>query len=116
MIPPYPRATIAIFLKDAKGNLEFKGTRQDSNYLDYSNVKGYPNFYNNLAKGDSGGPTAREFMEKNEKRYVILAVLSKIHYLAENTDEGSKCKSTVSKITKEVVQWIKELHSKHENS
>ena len=101
-------------MKDEKGNLEFKGTRQDSNYLDYSNVKGYPNFYNNLAPGDSGGPTAREFIEKNEKRYVILAVVSNGFELSEN--DGIKCQSIVSKITKEVVQWIKELHSKHESS
>ena len=135
IVPRFPAATIAIFVRDKRGKIEFKGVEKDDyvneNFKDFQN---YPYIYNNLAYGDSGGPISTKVYDSNlnfdsvynsntgeftgEKRHVIVAVTSLgtgIKPLL--TNEGplsTKCISFGSKVTKDVVDWIKEVHTRYD--
>ena len=98
IIPLFPRAKIAIFVKDDNGDLEFKGIKKDQNFIDLSVRLGYGMIYNKLSYGDSGGPIMRKInidakhpeTEEiiNEKRNVIVAIISKGATAVERRDTG----------------------------
>ena len=55
----------------------FSGMEQDDNYVDLKNLDLYPEEYQNMAHGDSGGPILRKiFMDDGEVRYVVVGVIS----------------------------------------
>ena len=122
IIPQFPRAKIAIFLKDDNGDLEYKGIMKDRNFIDLSQRRGYGAIYNNIAKGDSGGPVMRKIniesinWEKipptkyTEKRNVIVGIISTAFVsVTERTD--TRCIAEVTKVTKDIIEWIKKMET-----
>lgn len=101
-------------MKDANGDLEFKGIKKDQNFIDLSERRkyGYGSVYNQLAHGDSGGPIIRKVIDVSngaqEKRNVIVAIIS-IGATAERRD--TKCLNGGTKLIQELIQWIKKLDS-----
>ena len=135
IVPRIPKATIALFLRDKNGNLEFKGIEKDENNMNHKKPF-HPNFYQSIEQGDSGGPISLKVYDSNlnfesvsnlqtgefagEKRHVILAVISAgtgiksrndfESVIYPGVDLFSKCNSQASKVTEDVVDWIKKLH------
>ena len=56
-----PKATIALFLRDKKGKLEFKGIEKEENYRDIY----YRNIFQAFGSGDSGGPISVKVYDAN---------------------------------------------------
>ena len=117
IIPLFPRAKISIFVTDDNGDLEFKGIKKDPNFIDLSQRGAYGNVYNKLAPGDSGGPIMRKIYiddpkirkENQEQRNVIVAIISSGYGVTEKRD--TKCIDQGTKVTQEMIQWIKKLDS-----
>ena len=110
MNPRFPTADTAIFVKTKNGELELRGMEQEEPYVDIDNL---PKVYWNAASGDSGGPVMRRIADSNgEERLVIVAVMaigSKNSIMPLTT----KCISKASKLTEEVVKWIKEIDKRN---
>ena len=119
IIPRLPKAEIAVFLRFGDGKLEFQGMVKDESHIDYEKRKGYPNIYNNAAHGDSGGPIMTKVNDKmGEKRHVLVAVIARGFSIRgldkrELTTEPvkTKCIADGSKVTEEIVNWIKKVDS-----
>ena len=110
--------------------------KDDSINENMKNAHDYPDIYNNLAKGDSGGPISTKVYDTGlnyvpfdnsqtgefagEKRHVIVAVSSLATGIEKlSSDEGplsTKCISLGSKVTKDVIDWIKDLHNREHHS
>ena len=108
MVPHVPRATIAVFNRDCNGDIHLRGMKQDDYVFKYDNT-GLPEYkdisYRLTGKGDSGGPVMKTM---TTKRLVQVAVISGGWTLGIPEIE-SKCFKQVTKVTEEVVEWIKEL-------
>ena len=104
-------------MKDDNGDLDFKGIMKDKNFIDLSERQSYGTIYNNLAHGDSGGPIMRKIdievnNKKTEKRNVIVAIISIGVLPTIITDKiNTKCLTEGTKVTQEMIQWIKKLDS-----
>ena len=94
--------------------LEFKGMKKDSNDLHVSDYLGSFKAYNAAGPGDAGAPVSRTVSDsKGDRRHVLIAMLSQTSRLNETIQEkvNTKCISDASKITRDVVKWIKDLDS-----
>ena len=105
-----PTAINAVFLKDEKGDLEFKTMVKDDEY--YSEQG-----YNHAGIGDSGSPLWKETYpgetnnpDSGEKRQAVIAVLSSGSGLdlVSITDTQDKCPDLATKVTPDIIAWIKE--------
>ena len=84
----------------------------DEPYINIDNLPSFPEIYRTLATGDSGGPIMKRITDSNrEKRHVIVAVTSKGYGIDTRiyTTFKSKCIAEGSKLTEEIVNWIKEV-------
>ena len=119
IVPRLPKTEIAVFLRFSDGKLEFQGMVKDKSHIEYEKREGYPNIYNNVAHGDSGGPIMTDVSDMmGEKRYVLVAVTSRGFGIRgldkrELTTEPvkTKCIADGSKVTEEIVRWIKKVDS-----
>ena len=63
--------------------------------------------------GDSGGPYwTYDRLIENEKRSILVAIHSNYDgndRLSITTDEKSQCRMSATKITDDILQWIKEM-------
>ena len=109
-----------MFLKDKNGKLEFKAVYKDPNYVDISGMKKFKYIYNNIGPGDSGGPIMINrliFNKENkntkettkENRNIIVAVTVKGYDITPPDD--SICIMLGSKVSQDVVDWIKKMDS-----
>ena len=109
MNPRMPTAETAIFVKTKNGELELRGMEKEEPYVDINN----PEVYWNGAGGDSGGPVMRRIADSNgEERLVIVAVMA-ISSKSSIMPLTTKCISKASKLTEEVVKWIKEIDKRN---
>ena len=117
-----PRATIGVFTRDRKGDLHFRGMRQDDDFIDLDNSLRYENVYRASALSDSGGPVMRQVIDKfGVKRHVLVAVISSGYGIKEIWNKDvvpppyatmqTKCVGQVTKVSKEVVKWINEVET-----
>ena len=119
IVPRFPKAEIAVFLRFSDGKLEFQAMVKDESNIEYEKREGYPNIYNNVAHGDSGGPIMTKVNDKiGETRHVLVAVTSRGFDIRgldkrELTTEPvkTKCIADGSKVTEEIVRWIKKVDS-----
>ena len=112
VVPRFPRATIGVFEKDKNEKLVFKGVKKDPNDVRISDYQGAFKAYNAAGQGDAGAPVSRKIIDRNgDKRHVLMAVLSKTSRINETIQEKikTKCITDASKITDDVVKWIKNL-------
>ena len=124
IVPRFPKTEIAVFLRLSDGKLEYQGMVKDESHIDYEKREGYQNIYNNFAHGDSGGPIMTEVNDKmGEKRHVLVAVIARGFGIRgldkrELTTEPvkTKCIADGSKVTEEIVSWIKKVDSGHYSS
>ena len=80
------------------------------------------NSYNTIALGDSGGPVSAKVNILNkrpnsikdavEKRHVIVAIITNGGGLNSYL-KSIECSIAVPKVSKDIVKWIKQLHSKY---
>ena len=119
IVPRFPKAEIAVFLRFSDGKLEFQGMVKDESNIDHEKREGYQNIYNNVAYGDSGGPIMTEVIDKmGEKRHVLVAVIAR-GFGIRGLDKReltlqpvkTKCIADGSKVTEEIVSWIKKVNS-----
>ena len=87
----------------------------DEPYINIDNLLSFPEVYRTYGHGDSGGPVMKKITDSNrEERRVIVAVNS-VSYGIQITDTRisttykTKCIAEGSKLTEEVVNWIKEV-------
>ena len=126
MIPQLPTSSIAIFLKDKKDNLEFKGIVKDENVNDPLSKMDESKVFNSAEHGDSGTPISAKVEladprnnYKEDKRTVIVAIES---YGREITSlNGVKvprksCSNYGTKVSEEIISWIKRMDSMKINS
>ena len=114
VVPRFPRATIGVFAENELEELEFKGMKKDPNDLRVSDYLGSFKVFNAAGPGDAGAPVSRTVSDLNgDRRHVLIAVLSQMSRLNETIQEkmNTKCISDASKITRDVVKWIKDLDS-----
>ena len=114
VVPRFPRATIGVFAENELEELEFKGMKKDQNDLRVPDYLGSFKAYNAAGPGDAGAPVLRTVSDLNgDRRHVLIAVLSQTSRLNETIQEkmNTKCISDASKITSDVVKWIKDLDS-----
>ena len=105
-----PKAQFAVFLDKSKNDeivdLDFSFHSQDSHP---KNVAGYIQ----TMIGDSGGPYwTYDRLIENEKRSILVAIHSNYDgndRLSITTDEKSQCRMSATKITDDILQWIKEM-------
>ena len=110
-----PKAQFAVFLDKSKNDeivdLDFSFHSQDSHP---KNVAGYIQ----TMIGDSGGPYwTYDRLIENEKRSILVAIHNGKFYhsmdgrnrLSITTDEKSQCRMSATKITDDILQWIKEM-------
>ena len=110
MNPRFPTADIGIFVKTKNGELELRGMEQEEPYVDINNL---PKVYWSDATGDSGGPVMRRITDsKGKERLVIVAVIA-VGWENSIKPQSTKCISEVSKLTDEVVKWIKEIDKRN---
>ena len=111
--PVPPTAINAVFLKDEKGDLEFKTMVKDDEY--YSEQG-----YNHAGIGDSGSPLWKETYpggtnnpDSGEKRQAVIAVLSSGSGLdlVSITDTQDKCPDLATKVTPDIIAWVKKVYS-----
>ena len=112
MVPLVPKATIGVINKDRNGDLHVRGMKQDESFFKYEDI-GLPSLkditYRKTGRGDSGGPVMKTIIEKNGgKRLVQVAVIASGFGIGI-PDIKSKCFDQVTKLTEEVVEWLKEL-------
>ena len=112
MVPQVPRATIGVINRNRNGDLHVRGMLQDESFFKYENI-GLPRYkdisYRITGKGDSGGPVMKTIIDKSGvKRLVQVAVISGGSIIGI-PDIESKCFDQVTKLTEEVVEWLKEL-------
>ena len=111
IVPKIPAANTAIFSKNKNGELQYRGMDHDEPYVNIDNLLSFPEVYRNLGPGDSGGPVMKRITDLNgEKRHVIVAVNSISSGIKKNYRYETKCISEVSKLTEEIVKWIKEVN------
>ena len=94
--------------------LEFKGMKKDPNDLRVSEYLGSFKAYNAAGPDDAGAPVSRTVSDLNgDKRHVLIAILSQTNRLNETIQErmNTKCISDASKLTRDVVKWMKDLDS-----
>ena len=112
MVPKIPAGDTAIFSKNKNGELQFRGMDHDEPYINIDNLPSFPEVYRTLGNGDSGGPVMKRITDSNrEKRRVIVAVNSKGYGIDTRiySKYKTKCIAEGSKLTKEIVDWIKEV-------
>ena len=114
VVPRFPRATIGVFWGNELKELEFKGMKKDPNDLRISDYLGSFKAYNAAGPDDAGAPVSRTVSDLNgDKRHVLIAILSQTNRLNETIQEkmNTKCISDASKLTRDVVKWVKDLES-----
>ena len=122
----FPSSNVAIFAKDRYGNLELKTMKKVKNVNfpssfwmgDWALSKGY----NLVASGDSGGPVSAKVNVPNEyprtstsveeTRHVLLAIFTN----SGNITTTDKCVNYGTKVSEDIVSWIKKLESMKLNS
>ena len=104
-----PRAKSARFLKDEDGSLVFNVWGKDEKRPDKESG------YLSADGGDSGSPFLKSTEDDQKKeRKVIVAVQTKSHITPRNTeysdDPGLACRPAVTKVSSDIVRWIKTLN------
>ena len=90
-----------------------RGMQQDDGY---ETVAEYRNNYRSVGHGDSGGPIMTTVIDRNGDKRVVQVAVAQSGWGITNpyldsiiNAVNTKCINQVTKITEEVVQWIKEL-------
>ena len=118
--PTLPKSSVAIFLKDKNGNLEFKAIEKVENVNDPLSVNDKFKVFNTPGGGDSGSPVSAKVIVpdpdtviKKEKRRVIVAVQSngQTPTNLEDVVPGEDCYIYGTKVNKNIISWIKKHHS-----
>ena len=120
----FPSSNVAIFAKDRYGNLELKTMKKVKNVNNPSSFWALSKGYNLAASGDSGGPVSAKVNVPNEyprtstsveeTRHVLLAILTNSGNMFEENE--LKCLTTGTKVSEDIVWWIKKLESMELNS
>ena len=127
----FPSSNVAIFAKDRYGNLELKTMKKVKNVNNPSSFR--PLFswqsYNLGGSGDSGGPVSAKVNVPNkyprtatsdeETRHVLLAIFTNSGNMFEQNEfpiNYTKCLTTGTKVSEDIVRWIKKLESMELNS
>ena len=126
VIAQLPTSSIAIFLKDKNNNLEFKGVVKDENVNDPLSEMDKSKVFNSVEKGDSGTPISAKVEladpqnnHKEDKRTVVVALVSYGHEITswKGVSVPKKyCFNHATKVSKEIVSWIKRMDSVKMNS
>lgn len=96
-----PAAITATFVENKAGNLEWKADEKDDRD---DNESGYIS----SGKGDSGAPYwTYDNLIENHFRGTIVAIHSTGSGTVFLTNEYKICRETATKITDEILQWIK---------
>ena len=84
-------------------NIEFKNNEQDT-------ISGDTAGYIQNAAGDSGGPywTYDTMLDKKMRAIVVAIYNDGADRLSVSVDKSLKCRMTATKITKDILVWIKE--------
>ena len=114
LVPIYPQATNAIFSENDKGELTYLQTLQDEDPIEPDHP------YIKASHGDSGGGVWTKANDPStpgtkEKRNTIIAIFSnffKTNSALEKAGWPLKCVNLGTKLSEEVIQWIKDLHSR----
>ena len=107
---------MAIFIKYPNGSLSFEAVRQDEKGKTPTNSPDLYEAYQTSGPGDSGSPWSTKInlyddeMKRHENRHIIVGIHSTGW---KNSCRGpkkmSKCLQTTTKVTEEIVEWIKKL-------
>ena len=125
----FPSSNVAIFAKDRYGNLELKTMKKVKNVNNPSSFWALSKGYNLAASGDSGGPASAKVNVPNEyprtstsveeTRHVLLAIFTNSGNMFEQNEypiNYTKCLTTGTKVSEDIVRWIKKLESMELNS
>ena len=118
----FPSSNVAIFAKDRYGNLELKTMKKVKNVNNPSSFRALSKGYNLGGGGDSGGPVSAKVNVPNkyprtatsdeETRHVLLAIFTN----SGNITTTDKCVNYGTKVSEDIVSWIKKLESMKLNS
>ena len=121
--PTLPKSSVAIFIKDKNGKLEFKAIEKVENVNNPLSVNDKFKVFNTPGGGDSGSPVSAKVIVpdnviKKEKRRVIVAVQSNGQTPTNLEDvvpfatfAHTDCYIYGTKVNKNIISWIKKLHS-----
>ena len=114
--PTFPRARTGVFQKDGQDNLELKTIVNDDEYK--ANY-----YYRSVAKGDSGAPVSiktypgtKNDPNAGEERHTVVAVVSQGYRTLLDREENKprdKCDFFVTKVTADIIAWIKTINNQH---
>ena len=110
MNPQIPKANTAIFVKTKNGELELRGMEKEEPYVDINNSR---KLYWNVNVGDSGGPVMRTITDSKGKERLVIVAVNALSPEISIKPYNPKCSSHVSKLTQEVVKWIKEIDQRN---
>ena len=109
----HPTSNVAIFIKHTNGSLTFEGVKQDKLGKTPSNSPDLFKAYQTSGPGDSGSPWSTKInlyddeMKRHENRHGIHT--SGRQHSCKGLKKMSKCLQTTTKVTEEIVEWIKKL-------
>ena len=84
----------------------------DEPYINIDNLLSFPEVYRTYGHGDSGGPVMKRITDLNGKERRVIVAVNSMGYGIDTRLYRSfktKCIDEVSKVTEEVVKWIKEV-------
>ena len=110
MNPQIPKANTAIFVKTKNGELELRGMEKEEPFVDINNSR---KLYWNVNVGDSGGPVMRTITDSKGKERLVIVAVNALSPEISIKPYNPKCSSHVSKLTQEVVKWIKEIDQRN---
>ena len=115
-----PKSSVAIFLKDKNGNLEFKALEKVENVNDPLSDNDKLKVFSCTAGGDSGSPVSAKVMVpdpenimKEEKRRVMVAILNTGQNPTALQDlvPSEICWDYGTKVSEEIISWMKKFDS-----
>ena len=117
MTAKHPTSNVAIFIKQKNGSLTFEGVKQDKRGKTPLNSPDSFKVYQTSGSGDSGSPWSTKInlyddeISKHENRHIIIGIHTSgwPHYSCMAPMKMSKCLQTTTKVTEEIVAWIKKL-------
>ena len=124
--PILPTSKVVVFEKDKYDNLELKTIEKVINVKNPSSASGDSKVYNQAGEGDSGSAVSAKVDVPNnfpktvtsidEKRHVILAIISSGGGIEKAFAGKNKCNNVATKVSEDVVSWIKKIELTDSNS